>query len=332
MLEYLFYVWRGDSGGIVNSYALYTDGHLKQADDKILLLKRNFISTSYEDVTMATSIKVMRPNPLTEGETLTSFEDWKNNLNFYLSQDKDLKRFLKPETTWSKTSADTSNRGLESEELHQHLSHFLGVIADLCPPLLYNDIIDDTTKTSDIFKLLRTYYQFAPSESTFIKFANIKREVKNGTSERPLHLYLRLRQFIRDNLLLSSGKIEHNGSVPTKDEVISPTTERLVVLRWLEILHPALPGHVANVFAQDLQTKSLKDLQPRINEQIEDLLFQVHNKSDDPNVDLSYAKFSTNNARFKVVIPLKIQILTQSKKYSLEKCLIAKRAFNWSPW
>ena len=29
-----------------------------------------------------------------------------------------------------------------------------------------------------------------------------------------------------------------------------------------------------------------------------------------------------------VVIPLKIQILTQSKKYSLEKCLIAKRAFN----
>ena len=177
----------------MNSYALYTDGHLKQADDKILLLKRNFISTSYEDFTMATSIKVTRPNRLTEEGTLTSFEDWKNNLNFYLSQDKDLKRFLKPETTWSKTSADTSNRGLESEELHQHLSHFLGVIAGLCPPLLYNDIIDDTTKTSDIFKLLRTYYQFAPSESTFIKFANIKREVKNGTSERPLHLYLRLR-------------------------------------------------------------------------------------------------------------------------------------------
>ena len=38
-----------------------------------------------------------------------------------------------------------------------------------------------------------------------MKFATMKCEVINGTLERPLHLYLRMRQFIRDNLLLSSG-------------------------------------------------------------------------------------------------------------------------------
>ena len=156
--------------------------------------------------------------------------------------------------------------------------------------MLYKDIIEETTKTSDIFKILRNYYQFAPSESTFLKFSAIKRETTAGTLERPLHLYLRLRQFIRDNLLLSSGKIQHDGAVPSRDEVLSPTTERLIVLRWLEILHPCLPSHVAHVFAQDLQTKSLKDLQPRINEQIEDLLIQAQNKSEEVNI--SYAKVS----------------------------------------
>ena len=98
---------------------------------------------------------------------------------------------------------------------------------------------------SDIFIRLRTYYQFAPSESTFIKCVNIKREIINASLERPLHLYLRKRQFTRDNLLLKSGRITHNGKVPPTDESLSPTTKQLVVLRWLEVLHPAL--HVANL-------------------------------------------------------------------------------------
>ena len=105
-----------------------------------------------------------------------------------------------------------------------------------------------------------------------MKFATMKCEVINGTLERPLHLYLRMRQFIRDNLLLSSGRIAHGGAIPSADETFSPTTESLIVLRWLEMLHPSLPSHVSNVFAHDLQTKSLKDLQPRISEQVDDLL------------------------------------------------------------
>ena len=107
---------------------------------------------------MATSIKITRPGRLTDEETLTTFEDWKNNLNFYLSHEKSFKDFLKSETVWRKTSAGTENRGLASADKHQQLQHFLGVIAGLCPPLLYNDIIDETEKTSDVFKLLRTYY------------------------------------------------------------------------------------------------------------------------------------------------------------------------------
>ena len=51
---------------------------------------------------MAMSLKVMRPNRLTDDETLTSFEDWKNNITFYLNQDKEFSEFLKETTSWLK--------------------------------------------------------------------------------------------------------------------------------------------------------------------------------------------------------------------------------------
>ena len=241
---------------------------------------------------MATSLKVTRPNRLTNDETLTSFEDWKNMLTFYLNQDKDFAELLKETATWTKSSDADVNRGRGDGASKQVLDRFLGVIASLSPPLLYHEIIEDTTKVADIFRLLRSYYQFSPSESTFMKYYSIRREVVNGTMEKPLHLFLRMKQFIRDNLLLSSGKIEHDGKVPSTNETLSPTTERLNVLRWLEVLNPNLPKHVANIFAQDLQTKSLKDLQPRICEQIDDLLRQVADKEDaEENVSASYSRF-----------------------------------------
>ena len=105
-----------------------------------------------------------------------------------------------------------------------------------------------------------------------------------------------MRQFVRDSLLLSSGCIQHDGKVPSTNEKFSPTTERLIVLRWLEILHPALPNHICNVFAHDLQTNSIKDLQPRIVKQIDDLLHQVENKSSE--IDSQFARLSTKKTRF----------------------------------
>ncbi len=244
---------------------------------------------------MATSLKITRPNRLSNEETLTSFEDWKNNLIFYLSQDKDFMVLLKEETKWKKIADADPHRGRTSAGEKLILDRFLGVIASLSPPLLYHDIIDDTTCISDVFRLLRGFYQSAPSESTFMKYFSIKREVVNGSLERPLHLFLRMKQFIRDNLLLSSGKIEHDGKIPTSNEHLSPTTERLNVLRWLEVLHPSLPNHVSNVFSQDLQTKSLKDLQPRICEQIDDLLRNIEDKGHDENLSASYSRFNSSN-------------------------------------
>ena len=54
---------------------------------------------------MATGgVKAQRPVRLTEEETLTSFEDWKNSLIFYLNQEKTFAPFLKQDARWKKAS------------------------------------------------------------------------------------------------------------------------------------------------------------------------------------------------------------------------------------
>ena len=70
---------------------------------------------------------------------------------------------------------------------------------------------------------------------------------------------------LHDNLLTKDGKVRHNGMVLKKNEEISPTVERLAVLRWLELIDSRLHKLVARTFAQDLQERSLKDIQPQIS-------------------------------------------------------------------
>ena len=48
---------------------------------------------------MKSSLKATQPDRLTENETLTSVEDWCNQLEFFLSQDKNLAEFLDPNCT-----------------------------------------------------------------------------------------------------------------------------------------------------------------------------------------------------------------------------------------
>ena len=94
---------------------------------------------------MTSSVKVTRPNRLTENETLTTFEDWRTNLEFYLSQEQKFQTFLQSNATWEKSDDASEHRCLESADILRNLNQFLGVIAALLPPLLHGDIINDFT-------------------------------------------------------------------------------------------------------------------------------------------------------------------------------------------
>ena len=83
---------------------------------------------------MTTSVKAQRPSRLSENETLMSVEDWKNNLVFYLNQERSFLPLLKPGAIWTKSSNEDPYRGCTDANGLLILNNFLGVIAGLAPP------------------------------------------------------------------------------------------------------------------------------------------------------------------------------------------------------
>ena len=67
-----------------------------------------------------------------------------------------------------------------------------------------------------------------------------------------------------------------------------------MVLRWLEVMHPQLPELVGKVFSNELRSKSLKDLQPQILEQVDNLLHQIEQESEKKQASVSYSNLSLN--------------------------------------
>jgi hypothetical protein len=132
----------------------------------------------------------------------------------------------------------------------------LGFIAQYIPHFLTNDIVKRCTSLDGVWQKVRKYYGFKNSESQFMKYSSIVLE----ENERPERLIAHL----QDNLLTTESPLTHDGEKVTKNEEISPTVERLVVLHWMELINPGLPALVQRTFAFDLQKMSLKDLQPQI--------------------------------------------------------------------
>ena len=186
---------------------------------------------------MASTVKAAAPARLSESETLNSFLEWRNTLEFYLKCDKDFGQFLAPGFRWQRTSASGDHRGCKSADVRNQLDRMLGVIASFAPSFLHGDITEDSESLADIYNFIREYFNFTSSEVSLLKFTELKREVVDGRPERPQHLYRRIRQFVRDNLLRRDGTLRHNNSPTTQDEQFSPTLERLLVIKWLELIH-----------------------------------------------------------------------------------------------
>ena len=160
----------------------------------------------------------------------------------------------------------------------------LEYITQWVPHYLENDIMRNATSLDAVWTVVCKYYGFKQSETQFMKFSAIKRE----PNERPERLYQRVRAHLHDNLMKKDGDLKYEGVDVEKDEDMSPTVERLAVLRWMELIDEELPSYVARVFAHDLQKMSLKDLQPQIVDSIDSFLEEIQSK----RVDCSRANFT----------------------------------------
>ena len=220
--------------------------------------------------------KSNKPYKLTEEENFASFSDWKNRLMYSLKRDDNFKQFLSETNpvTWEILTSQNPKRGFTgntADDKVSHLNSMLGLIASYAPSFLATDIEKNCTSLEEVWQTIREYYRIGQSEAHFMKLLFITRE----ENERPQRLYQRILAHLQDNLLQKNSKLKHNKKAVTQDEDMSPTVERLAVLRWMELIHPKIPVLVQRTFAYDLQRSTLKDLQPQIADALDGFLAEI---------------------------------------------------------
>ena len=226
---------------------------------------------------------------LTRHETITSFESWRQNLEYTLSLDSSFSPYLQPGVTWKKKTRENPLRGFEDDEddvpapkrltavqKSATLDLMLGQIANFCPVISRNTITKLSTSLGEIWQNIRLHYGFQTSGSHFIDLACISL----GADERPEDLYQRLLAFVDDNLLRPEFGIAHHGVIPTEEEELSPTLENFITLRWLQLLHPDLPALVKQRYGPELRSRTLASLKPEISQALDSLLAELRSAED----------------------------------------------------
>ena len=226
---------------------------------------------------------------LTKNETITTFEAWRQNLQYSLSLDANFAPFLADTFTWLKKSSTAPTRGLESDgddvpttrrrtafQKNLHLDLMLGQIANFCPIISRSSIVKNSTSISSVWQAIRAHYGFQSTGARFLDFSDIKLEV----DERPEDLFQRLMSFTEDNLLVANGPITHHGANVTADEEMTPTLENMVVLTWLKLIHTALPALVKQRYGTELRSKTLASLKPEISQALDSLLEEIRSTAD----------------------------------------------------
>ena len=240
-----------------------------------------------------------KPWTLTENETITSYHSWHSNLLYHLSICNEFAPYL--EIEWA--AQPTANRGLQNDgetvaaadrktavQKAIILERMLGMIAQYCPPLLKKDVMKSSTSLAWIWKRVRLHFGFVQSEVHFLKISEIKRK----DDERYETLYQRILAHIDDNLLTVASDIQHNGQAVAQDEIMSPTTERLAVFFWLNLIDERLSNYVARIYAHELSTKSLRDIQPQLSQSMDSLLAELAAQSE---IQVHFTRSSRNNRR-----------------------------------
>ena len=234
---------------------------------------------------------------LTTRETITSFENWKQNLVYTLSLDVSFSTLI--ESTWLVTSKTSPNRGYtdDGDDIPQNsrktavqkkttLEMMLGQIANYCPIISRNTIVKKSTSLASIWQTIRLHFGFQNTGGQVCDFVDIKLEPE----EKPEDLYQRLVAFMEDNLLTKEGSIKHHDKSPEEDEELSPSLENLLVLTWLKLIHPDLPKLVKQRYGTELRTKTLGSIKPEISLALASLIDEVQKDSQVFRTKTSYKR------------------------------------------
>ena len=226
---------------------------------------------------------------LSKRETITSYECWRQNLQYTLSLDANFAPFLVDQATWGKKTNTSPLRDLRddsddtpglirrtAQQKVAHLELMLGQIANFCPIISRNTIVKNSTSMNSIWQAIRLHFGFQTSGAHFLDFADLKLEPDENNED----LFQRLMAFVDDNLMTVGGGISHHDEFPAVDEDLSPSLENMIVLHWLKLIHQDLPRLVKQRYGSELRSRTLASLKPEISQAISSLLDEIHSISE----------------------------------------------------
>ena len=159
---------------------------------------------------MAMSSRAPKQWCLTKCETVDSFENWRQNIQYLLSLDSKFTPYLASAVRWGNKTSSSPLRGftndgsdapedqsLTAQQKVYALELMLGQLANYCPVISQNTIVKNLTCMSDIWQAIQLHYGFQSTGAHFLDLADIKLE----HDKKPEDLYQRINAFVDDNLL-----------------------------------------------------------------------------------------------------------------------------------
>ena len=243
---------------------------------------------------------------LTKTETINSFNNWKENLIYTLSLDKNFSPYVKESVTWGAKSTASPHRGFTDdtadvipneadrktkEDKCTTVDLMLGQIANFATVISRTQITQRSTSLGDIWNKIREHYGFQCTGSRFLDLASIKLD----SGERAEDLYQRLLSFFEDNLQVTGSVVTHHGVAPNSNEELSPTVENITVVLWLEKLHVGLPALVKQRYGSELRNKTLASIKSEISLALNSLLEELKSNDESRVLRIQPSRRSNNS-------------------------------------
>ncbi|CAG2238456.1 unnamed protein product [Mytilus edulis] len=179
---------------------------------------------------------------LSKVETITSFEAWRQNLQYTLSLDQNFAAFLVDGFTWLKKTNANPLRGIVDDG---------EAVAEANRRTAAQNLLVDTflTLIASFWNQTRTYF------SDWLVLLKTICTV-------PVAIFITTEKYLK----------------PTKNYRL--LWENLIVLTWLRLINRDLPNLVKQRYGTELRSKTLASLKPEISQALDSLLDEIHSATD----------------------------------------------------
>ena len=119
-------------------------------------------------------------------------------------------------------------------------------------PLIPTDDVLKCGSMNDVWKLIRIHSNIEATGSLLNGVWNVTRQ----PDESPQALWSRLKQQY-DDCLMKRDELKYIDTKLEVDEVMSPTLHNVIILHWLQLIHPKMRDMVTQRYAKELRDASI---------------------------------------------------------------------------